>query len=70
MFDQVFSAAERAELLTWIRRWEIENPNVDAAHRVTGWIDVAYAFQVRRTRPVAQADGESAGRVRPVAAQP
>jgi hypothetical protein len=47
MFDQVFSEAERAELLVWITRWEEANPGVDPAHRVTGWIDVAYSFQAR-----------------------
>jgi hypothetical protein len=47
MFDQVFSESERAELLVWIHRWEAENPDVDSAHRVTGWIDVAYSFQAR-----------------------
>ena len=47
MFDQVLSATERAELLVWIRRWDAANPNADPAHRVTGWIDVAYAFQAR-----------------------
>jgi hypothetical protein len=47
MFDQVFTESERAELLAWIHRWEAENPEVDAALRVTGWIDVAYSFQAR-----------------------
>jgi hypothetical protein len=45
LFDQVLDAAERAELLTWIEAWEAENPDVDNAHRITGWIDVAYTFQ-------------------------
>ena len=48
MFDQVLDDEERAELLVWIRRWEDRNPGVDPAHRVTGWIDVAYEFQARR----------------------
>jgi hypothetical protein len=48
MFDQVLGEPERAELLLWIREWEAANPDVDAAHRVTGWIDIAYAFQARR----------------------
>jgi hypothetical protein len=47
MFDQVLDESERAELMSWIRRWEAANPGVDAAHRVTGWIDVAYEFQSR-----------------------
>jgi len=47
MFDQVFSEAERAELLVWIHEWEAAHPDADAAHRVTGWIDVAYSFQAR-----------------------
>jgi hypothetical protein len=47
MFGEVFTAEERADLLTWIRAWEAENPDVTAAERVTGWIDVAYAFQER-----------------------
>lgn len=47
MFEQVLGRRERAELLLWIREWEDANPNVDAAHRVTGWIDVADAFQAR-----------------------
>jgi hypothetical protein len=48
MFSEVLSEAERAELLTWIEAWEAAHPDVDAAHRVTGWIDVAYDFQSRR----------------------
>lgn len=47
MFDQVFEADERAELMLWIHEWEAANPDVDNAHRITGWIDVAYAFQAR-----------------------
>jgi uncharacterized protein YijF (DUF1287 family) len=47
MFDQVLNESERAELLTWISAWEAAHPDADAAHRVTGWIDVAYAFQAR-----------------------
>ena len=50
MFSEVLSEPERAELLTWIEAWEAAHPDVDAAHRVTGWIDVAYDFQSRRTR--------------------
>lgn len=53
MFEAVLTPPERAELLVWIRRWEAENPDVDAAHRVTGWIDVAYAFQERLDRRAA-----------------
>ncbi|MBK9739133.1 MAG: hypothetical protein IPO93_06420 [Actinobacteria bacterium] len=45
MFEQVLDAAERAELRAWIEEWEAAHPDADAAHRVTGWIDVAYAFQ-------------------------
>ena len=51
MFDQVLTESERAELLVWIRRWEDAHPDADPAHRVTGWIDVAYAFQTR-TEPL------------------
>jgi hypothetical protein len=47
MFGEVFTPDERADLLTWIQAWEAENPDVTAAERVTGWIDVAYAFQER-----------------------
>jgi hypothetical protein len=47
MFGEVFTDDERADLLTWIRAWEAENPDVTAAERVTGWIDVAYSFQER-----------------------
>ena len=47
MFGEVFTKEERANLLTWIQAWEDENPGVRAAERVTGWIDVAYAFQER-----------------------
>ena len=62
IFDQVLGDDERAELLEWIREWEAANPDVDAAHRVTGWIDVAYAFQAR-------ADAQAASRS-PVAVHP
>ena len=55
MFELVLDEAERRELLTWIQAWEAENPDVDAAHRVTGWIDVAYAFQARADRKSAPA---------------
>lgn len=47
MFDRVFEAGERAELLVWIQKWEAANPDVDAAYRITGWIDVAYEFQAQ-----------------------
>ncbi len=47
MFGEVFTADERADLRAWIEAWEAENPDVTAAERVTGWIDVAYSFQER-----------------------
>ncbi len=50
MFDQVLTEDERVELLAWIEEWETANPDADSAHRVTGWIDVAYAFQARTPR--------------------
>ena len=54
MFSEVFTAEERAGLLEHIEAWESENPDVTAAQRVTGWIDVAYAYQARqRPRPAA-----------------
>jgi hypothetical protein len=54
MFADVFTAPERVELLEWISRWEAENPDVQSAHRVTAWIDVAYSYQEYRKRnPVA-----------------
>jgi hypothetical protein len=57
MFDQVLEAPQRAELLQWIRAWEAANPDVDSAHRITGWIDVAYAFQARSDRLTAHDEG-------------
>jgi len=48
MFDQVMDEAERAELLVCIKEWEAANPGVDSAHRVTGWIDVAYDLRARK----------------------
>lgn len=54
MFAEVFTPEERAGLLEHIEVWEAENPDVSNAQRVTGWIDVAYAFQARqRPRPAA-----------------
>lgn len=50
MFADVFTSDERATLLERIHEWERENPDVDAAHRVTGWIDVAYAYQEQLDR--------------------
>lgn len=50
MFSEVLTPQERAELLVWIHEWEDAHPDVDAAHRVTGWIDVAYAYQARARR--------------------
>lgn len=47
MFGDVLTADECADLLAWIRAWETENPHVTSAERVTGWIDVAYAYQER-----------------------
>jgi hypothetical protein len=47
MFAEGLMPHERADLLTWIHSWEAENPDVTAAERVTGWIDVAYSFQER-----------------------
>jgi hypothetical protein len=52
MFDQVLDPDERAELMLRIRAWEAANPDVDNAHRITGWIDVAYEFQARRPAAV------------------
>jgi hypothetical protein len=52
MFELVLDESERRELLMWIREWESANPDVDSAHRVTGWIDVAYNFQARADRRV------------------
>ena len=48
MFEHVMNESERAELLVCIREWEAANPDVDAAHRVTGWIDVAYDLRARK----------------------
>jgi hypothetical protein len=50
MFDQVLEASERSALILWILEWEAANPDVDNAHRITGWIDVAYVFQARADR--------------------
>ena len=47
MFGEVLTDDERADLLTWFRAWEAENPQATSAERVTGWIDVAYAYQER-----------------------
>lgn len=56
MFADVFTAEERVGLLEWVSRWDAENPDVAAAPRVTGWIDVAYAYQEHlKTHPVADA---------------
>jgi hypothetical protein len=52
MFDAVLESHERAQLLSWIEAWDAANPHVDNAHRITGWIDVAYAFQARLDRQV------------------
>lgn len=48
MFSNVLGPDERAELLVRIREWEQLNPDVSPAQRVTGWIDVAYAFQTEQ----------------------
>ena len=48
MFSEVLTPEERGELLVHIREWEKQNPDVTPAQRVTGWIDVAYAFQAGR----------------------
>ena len=48
MFANVLTVDERRELLVHIRAWEEANPDVTPAERVTGWIDVAYAFQAER----------------------
>lgn len=47
MFEEVLGEAERAELLACIEVWEAENPEVDAARRVTAWIDIAYDVHAR-----------------------
>jgi hypothetical protein len=57
MFDQVLEAPERSALIFWILEWEAANPEVDNAHRITGWIDVAYAFQARADRESQSHDG-------------
>jgi len=52
MFEEVMGDAERAELLACIKVWESANPDVDAARRVTAWIDIAYEVHARtRTGP-------------------
>lgn len=64
MFDQVLNEDERVELLSWIEEWEAANPDADSAHRVTGWIDVAYSFQARTNqtpRPRSSARVSSSG---------
>lgn len=48
MFAEVLTPDERVGLLEWIRVWEDANPGATSAERVTGWIDVAYAYQARR----------------------
>lgn len=47
MFAEVLTPEERAGLLQWIQVWEDANPGATSAERVTGWIDVAYAYQAR-----------------------
>ena len=64
MFSEVLTAEERAELLEWITAWEAENPDAPAAQRVTGWIDVAYAFQASKA-PGARASARLPRFVRP-----
>ena len=60
MFADVFTAPERIGLLEWIQRWDEENPDVPSAHRVTGWIDVAYAYQEHLKRHPVAADTDVA----------
>ena len=48
MFSEVFTPAERQELLVRIEAWEDENPGLTGAARVTGWIDVAYSYQAEK----------------------
>jgi hypothetical protein len=47
MFADAFTDDERTELAQWIEAWDAANPDVPQAQRLTGWIDVAYAFQER-----------------------
>jgi hypothetical protein len=47
MFADAFADDERTELAQWIEAWDAANPDVPQAQRLTGWIDVAYAFQER-----------------------
>ena len=47
MFTDALSDDERAELLDWVRAWDVAHPDVDPAHRLIGWIDAAYAYQSR-----------------------
>lgn len=47
MFTEPLSDEARAELLDWVRAWDMAHPDVDAAHRLIGWIDAAYAYQSR-----------------------
>lgn len=48
MFYDVFTEAERSELLERIRAWEAANPAAAPADRVMAWIDIAYEYQVGR----------------------
>jgi len=51
MFGSLFDATERALLLQRIEGFDAANPGLDNARRITGWIDVAYAFQAERRDP-------------------
>lgn len=48
MFADVFTPAERQQLLVRIEAWEAANPGLTSAQRITGWIDVAYAYQAEK----------------------
>lgn len=48
MFQDVFTPAERSQLLARIEAWESENPGRSAHHRITAWIDIAYHFQAEQ----------------------
>lgn len=48
MFGSLFDEQERAQLLARIEAFDSDNPGLSNAQRITGWIDVAYAFQAER----------------------
>ena len=59
-FSATFTEAQRAELVTRIRAWDADHPELDRAARTEGWLALAreeLAISAGRTAPAVAVSG-------------